>query len=171
MEGHNGFVLSFVLCIPNIVKHLLRVCSHSKLLILVRNEKTRHNWRCDGIRPRHRKTECATSWRQYDVSPSGRVRNMATWQDGDLIMINIQFTISKTEWKVVAITSHGRYCITGIVQYRICLHDDLKWNFLNISHSGTGANLMWTSYPIFSGAMLEDDMVALPVLPDSPERI
>ena len=71
----------------------------------------------------------------------------------------------------MAITSHGRYCITGIVQYRICLHDDLKWNFLNISHSGTGANLMWTSYPIFSGAMLEDDMVASAVLPDSPERM
>ena len=55
----------------------------------------------------------------------------------------------------MAITSHGRYCITGIVQYRICLHDDLKWNFLNISHSGTGANLMWTSYPIFSGATIK----------------
>ena len=60
----------------------------------------------------------------------------------------------------MAITSHGRYCITGIVQYRICLHDDLKWNFLNISHSGTGANLMWTSYPIFGGAMSEDHTVA-----------
>ena len=71
----------------------------------------------------------------------------------------------------MAITSHGRYCITGIVQYRICLHDDLKWNFLNISHSGTGANLMWTSYPIFSDATLEDHTVALAVLPDSPQRM